>query len=177
MDADTPDMRRSLLAGRLGYFPPYPPSSAVYKLFGDLHSAHRACGYDGPRTRTRFDPDEALGALRSFHDAHGHNPTVRDWDKLKQRPSSPSIIRHFGSWNAALSAAELTVTQPRRRWRDDQILAAIRTFDAQQGRPPSAADFGGTAMPGYETVRVRFGSLPATIDRARATQPVDSRPT
>jgi hypothetical protein len=29
--------------------------------------------------------------------------------------------------------------------------------------------FGGGALPGFETVRVRFGSLPALLDRTQAT--------
>lgn len=120
---------------------PYPPSSAVYKFFGDLHDAHRACGYKGPRTGTRFDADAALGALRSFHDAYVRNPTVRDWDKRKQRPSSPAIIRHFGSWNAATSASGLTVTQPRRPRSDDEILTAIRNArpSTHGPRPPQTS--------------------------------------
>ena len=109
-----------------------------------------------------------MRALRAFHDAHERTPTAREWDALGHRPSAPPIIRHFGSWNAALAAAGLTVTRPRRRWSDAQILAAIRAFEAQHGRPPAAADFGGGTLPGFETVRVRYGSLGAVLERARA---------
>jgi Homing endonuclease associated repeat len=145
----------------------YPPASAVRALFGDLHSAQRACGYSGPPRRSRFHPDDAVRALRHFHTIHGRHPSVREWDQLGQRPSAPAIIRHYGSWNAALSAAGLIVTQPRRRWSDDDILAAIRAFETGHDRPPRTADFGGPTMPGFETVRVRFGSLAASIARAR----------
>ncbi len=148
-----------------------PPDSAVRALFGSLHEAKRACGYDGPARRTRFDADDAVRALRAFHDTHGRNPTAREWDTLGQRPSAPPIIRHFGSWNAALAAAGLTVTRPRRRWSDEQILAAIRAFEAQHGRSPAAADFGGGTLPGFETMRLRYGSLAAVLERARAPRP------
>jgi hypothetical protein len=148
-------------------------------IFGDLHSAHRACGYNGPPRRSRFEADDAVRALRHFHTIHGRHPSVRQWDELGQRPSAPAIIRHFGSWTAALGAAGLIVTQPRRRWSDDDIIAAIRAFETAHGRPPRTSDFGGPAMPGFETVRVRFGSLAACVERARTTsvpQP-RSRPT
>jgi len=145
----------------------YPPASGVRALFGDLYSAHRACGYTGPPRRSRFHPDDAVRALRHFHETHGPNQSVREWDELGQRPSAPAIIRHLGSWNAALSAAGLIVTQPRRRRSDDEMIAAIRAFETAHGRRPRTPDFGGPAMPGFETVRVRFGSLAASIARAR----------
>src|SRR4051794_32781589 len=148
----------------------YPPETAVRTVFGDLHGAHRACGYNGPPQRTRFHADQAIRALRRFHALHGHVPSVREWDELAQRPSAPPIIRHFGSWNAAVAAAGLAVTRPRQRWSDQDIFAAIRQFEARHRRPPSPADFGGGSLPGFETVRVRFGSLSALIDRTRATQ-------
>ncbi len=149
----------------------YPPATAVRARFGDLHTALRACGDNRPPQRTRFDADDARCALRRFAEAHGRHPSAREWDELGQRPSAPAIIRHFGSWNAALAAAGLTATRPRRRWSDEEIFAAIREFEARHQRPPSAADFGGGALPGFETVRVRLGSLAAVLTRAQATRP------
>jgi Homing endonuclease associated repeat len=148
----------------------YPPDTAVRKLIGDLHSAHRACGYDRPPQRSRCDVDQAVHALRRFHAAYGYVPSVREWAELGQRPSTPAIIRHFGSWNAALTAAGLAVTRPRPRWSDEDILTAIRAFEARHQRPPSTTDFGGGSLPGFETIRVRFGSLAALLDRTRGTQ-------
>jgi hypothetical protein len=54
---------------------------------------------------------------------------------------------------------------------DDDIIAAIRAFETAHGRPPRTSDFGGPAMPGFETVRVRFGSLAASIEQARTANP------
>ena len=148
----------------------YPPATAVQATFGDLHSARRACGYDGPPRRSRFHADDAIDALRNFHQAHGRNPSVREWHELDQRPSAPPIIRHFGSWNAALSAAGLIVTRPRQRWSNDDIITAIRAFETAHGRPPHTPDFGGPAMPSFETVRLRFGSIATAIALARTTR-------
>ena len=50
------------------------------------------------------------------------------------------------------------------------VRATIRQFEARHRRPPSTADFGGGSLPGFETVRGRFGSLSAVLDRTRATQ-------
>jgi hypothetical protein len=149
----------------------YPPASAVRARFGSLHEALRACGYDGPARRTRFEADDAVRALRAFGDTHGRAPTAREWDALGRRPSAPPIIRHFGAWNAALAVAGLTVTRPTQRWSDEQILAAIRGFEAEHGRAPATADFGGGTLPGFETVRTRYGSLAAVLERARAPRP------
>jgi hypothetical protein len=72
-------------------------------------------------------------------------------------------------WSAALAAAGLTPTRAGRRWSDEEIFTAIREYQAHHQRPPSAADFGGGALPGFETVRLRFGSLAAVLGRARDT--------
>ena len=149
----------------------YPPDTAVRRIFGDLHSAHRACGYHGPPRLTRFDADDAIRALRRFHEHSGRNPTVRKWTELAQQPSAPTIIRHFGSWNAALAAAAIPAARRHQRWSDQDIVAAIRAFEARHRRPPSTAHFGGGALPAFETVRRRFGSLEAVINRARDAQP------
>jgi hypothetical protein len=44
----------------------YAPETAVRAIFGDVHSAYRACGYTGPPRRRRFDADDAVRALRHF---------------------------------------------------------------------------------------------------------------
>ena len=145
---------------------PYPPATAVRAIFGDLHSAHRACGCPGPPRRTRFDTDQAVRALRRVQATRGHTPSVREWDALGQRPSAPAIIRHFGAWNAALRRRRAHSTRARRRWSDEEIFAAMREYEASHQRPPSAADFGAGALPGFETVRARFGSLAAVLARS-----------
>ena len=108
-----------------------------------------------------------MRTLRDFHQAHGRSPAVRGWDQLGHRPSAPAIIRHYQSWNAALTAAGLTVTKTRRRWSDDEILAAIRAFQTTHGRPPARRRLPRPTLPSFETVRLRFGSLTASTARAR----------
>ena len=73
----------------------YPPATAVRAIFGDLHSAQRACGYTGPPQRTRFEADDAVRALRRFHEdaraiparASGTNSAS---DRARRRSSATS---------------------------------------------------------------------------------------
>jgi len=39
---------------------------------------------------TRFDADDAIRALRRFHEQSGRSPTVGEWGELGQRPGSPA---------------------------------------------------------------------------------------
>ena len=152
----------------------YPPDTAVRRIFGDLHSTHRACGYHGPPRLTRFDADDAIQALRRFHEHSGRNPTVRNWTELAQRPSAPTIIRHFGSWNAALAAAAIPAGGDIAC--SDRIFAAIRAFEARHRRPPSTAHFGGGALPAFETVRLASARSRPSSTELEALNPAEPAP-
>jgi hypothetical protein len=58
-------------------------------------------------TRDVWWTDEAiLDAIRAYAKRNGHPPTKNGWDKAaKGRPCAATVMAHFGSWNAALSAA------------------------------------------------------------------------
>lgn len=59
-----------------------------------------------------YDRETIVEALRDFELEHGQVPTRDAWDEAVPAPSSRTIIRHLGSWNAALAAAGMT---PNRR--------------------------------------------------------------
>lgn len=63
--------------------------------------------FDGPV----YHRHGILEALRDYELEHGQAPTRLEWDTTAAQPTSRTIIRHLGSWNAALRAAGMN---PRR---------------------------------------------------------------
>lgn len=59
-----------------------------------------------------YSAEGIVAGLRDFELEHGVVPTREEWDTSGPLPSSRTIIRHLGSWNAALKAAGM---EPRRR--------------------------------------------------------------
>ena len=90
-----------------------PTAAVVRRHFGSFTAALAAAGYE-PHWR-RFDDAEALRALRVHFEEHARAPTVREWEKLGRRPSAGGLIKRFGSWNAALQAADIPPGSIKRR--------------------------------------------------------------
>lgn len=55
-----------------------------------------------------YSREGIVAALRDFELEHGAVPTRKAWDEAVPFPSSRTIARHLGSWNAALEAAGMT---------------------------------------------------------------------
>ena len=129
------------------------------------------------RTWTR---ESIITALRDTAEHGGHPPRKLDWHYKAawgepRRPCTPTVLRHFGSWNAALETAGL---RPRLRshWSRTQIIDAIRAWVDRTGtlpthsawqRRPSAEE---PDRPTAHTVIERFGSWEAAL-RATGLEP------
>jgi Homing endonuclease associated repeat len=71
-----------------------------------------------------------------------------------------------GGWGAGLRAAGLQPT--RRRWKNGEIVEALRAWTARHGRPPLSSDWrrAATDHPTAALVPGRFGSWRAALDAA-----------
>lgn len=130
------------------------------------------------RTRVQFGapawpPDEIIGAAGEWAHRYGESPTVSDWNPALLRarggrpdalaryldgdwPSTATVQRRFGSWNAMLAAAGLPDNEDKRGHKLTE-----RDAEDRDGLPVWA---------GWELVapyRVRAG-LPSIADLARA---------
>lgn len=122
----------------------------------------------GPRTVrsgrvAMWTAERITAALRDLGRSLGRTPTMAD---LQSRPRSrwpsPARVRIvFGSWNAAVAAADLPLNATgrarRRMWSDDEILQAIReaAVEGDHGQRPFRE---GRRRPWLATITVRFGS-------------------
>lgn len=102
---------------------------AAIRTFGSYREALIAAGIDPAMvmtfpTKRRWSRKAILAAIRETYDA-GVRPTTK---ALMERYSSgiyEAVVREFGSWEAALSAAGVTPDWPYVRWTPDLVLSAL----------------------------------------------------
>ncbi len=84
----------------------YPTASTLAATFGSFDAAVEAAGLT-PRSRfRRWDRDRILWALRAFEREHGRPPKRTEWRRgTVDHPSDVTVVKRFGSWDAALAAA------------------------------------------------------------------------
>jgi DNA invertase Pin-like site-specific DNA recombinase len=118
---------------------------------------------------------EILGAMQAWSDTHGRSPTWADWKKADSfHPSTMTVIHHYGKWRRALRRAGLKPVEPgprrSRQWKNDEIIAAIRAWADEHGRPPTWDEWCRAAPehPTTQTVRKHFGSWQAALAAARS---------
>jgi DNA-binding CsgD family transcriptional regulator len=126
--------------------------------------------------RPEWTREEVLAAFRAWVREEGRVPAAGDWvptadatrkwgREYPRWPSDVTVRTLFGSWRAGVAAAGLRPR--RRRWSADAVVAALRDFEAQHGRPPTYADLGRSEdLPAPGTVRAHLGSLRAALAAA-----------
>jgi Homing endonuclease associated repeat len=130
------------------------------------------------------------GDARAHADRHnGQPPSSHDWLRSggsawrrAKHPHYSTVIRLFGSWNAAVRAAGFTPRPrgPQTAWTKELAVAAIREHAARNGGvPPTAAVWERPAgepgepgaHPGWSTVASLFGYWAEAIRTAGFTPP------
>jgi len=115
--------------------------------------------------------------MRNWTRETGAPPRQQDWVPSDDRdrkwarehprwPSYMTVRTHFGSWAAALQAAGYSPY--RERWTREGIVAALRRFARDEGRPPRSQDlsYGHRRLPARWTIDQRFGSFAAGLESA-----------
>jgi Homing endonuclease associated repeat len=152
---------------RVGFGGEYPSPALVVTRFGSWRQALIAAGLE-PGNPPAVTKEAIIDALRSYHANHGQSPTTTAWRAERQFPVSETIIRHCGSWRAALELAGLP--PPDRTPRgpsDDEILDALRAYRRERGAPPTIREWNEQhRRPGFKLIRGRFGSWTAALARA-----------
>lgn len=86
----------------------HPGAGTIDRMFGSWTAAKAAAGLS--TRRGRWDRERIVSTLRAWATEHERNPRPNEWheaDPSALRPSASSVTYHFGSWEAALEAAEL----------------------------------------------------------------------
>jgi hypothetical protein len=139
----------------------------VSGAFGSWNAAVAAAGL--PVTPFGYTDELVIDALRADARSLGRTPTVEDWRMRDLSvPGIGAVIRHFGSWNAGLRAAELPLTHEVGVWTRERVLVALRRDAARRGRTPVRADWSRAARrrPSASTVAALFGSWNAGLRAA-----------
>jgi DNA invertase Pin-like site-specific DNA recombinase len=92
--------------------PEHPSTTTVRAHFGSWDAALAASGLEPEGRPSRgnrpWDDRDIINALKRWTTSHGHPPAGIDWLRATpDQPSTGTVRTHFGSWKAALTAAEL----------------------------------------------------------------------
>lgn len=111
----------------------WPAISMIRRDYGTYTAALAAAGIS-PSPR-RWPPDRIVTALCEETNRLGRVPRLAEWELADvHHPSRQTVLKVFGTWNAALAEAGLPPTKP--RWSPERVIAAIRTWVAEAGEPP-----------------------------------------
>jgi len=149
-----------------------PYSATTYqRRFGSWNAAVEAAGLE-PESHDLDPPgklsEETLVAnMQAFADELGHAPTAREMN-TEGPHSKATYQKRFGSWSAALEAAELPAAVEDREWDQDEgpntrltraeLRTAIESLAEELGRPPMAKEMQADGPYSEEIYRRRFGS-------------------
>jgi hypothetical protein len=133
----------------------------------------------GPRTGFRWDHTTVCYAIELWHKRTCRTPTLIEWRQAgHDHPSAFTVLRVFGSWNAAIKAAGF---RPRRRgqqkssrpslWNETTIAQALKAWADHHGRSPKQSEWRSRdpRRPSASTVVRVFGRWNAGIEAAGLT--------
>ncbi len=133
---------RKLSCGSVTNDPLCPHTHLLKACFGSVENAIRAAGL----YPTRPNADDAIRSLREFYDNYHRSPRSAETSTDMLVYSRGVYERLFGSWNAALKAADLPITDPvggREKTVTDsesiaEAIVIIREFYGESGILPTA---------------------------------------
>lgn len=145
-----------------------PGMHAILKRFGSWSKALEAAGLRGPEPRRDWTEEEVLEGLRA--EARDGRLTISEYAASGRRPTAMTIIKRFGTWNAAGKAAGLEAVLPGRQARPrrpqttkakkTELIEALRRLAGDLGHVPTYQDMelaGG--VPDKHTYIAAFGSV------------------
>jgi hypothetical protein len=91
--------------------PPACPTTTIARHSGIWNAALAAAALTARPRPVPITEPEMRTALQAFMRDRNHAPSSTEWHRTQQRPSINVILRHYGSWSAALAAAQ-TQTPP-----------------------------------------------------------------
>ena len=159
---------------RVGLLSTYPSPALVVTRLGPWSKALRKAGLE-PGNPPPVTHRDIVRALRDYRREHHRSPTTTDWKRAGRRPHAETIIRHCGSWAAAIALASMKPAPPAPRGPDrDEIIQLLRDYQHANGTPPSVTAWQHARLkPGIKTIYRRFGSWPAALAAAGLPSPAD----
>jgi hypothetical protein len=121
--------------------------------------------FDLKTSRKRFTKDEIIQGLRRFAKAHPNRTLSASlYNAWRGKLCNyQSVARQFGSWRAALLAAELPLT--RKRYSAKELMDALEHVWRQLGSAPGEKALKKRTGIDHRPYTVRWGSLPKARQR------------
>ncbi len=116
----------------------WPNSRMVTQRFGTWRAALEAAGEEIRPTelKRRWTEASIVEAIQRFTAERGASPRERDFAGADM-PCADVVRASFGSLPVALAAAGVAPTMGNKQWTEARIVAAIRAWTSELGKPPS----------------------------------------
>jgi len=144
--------------------------STYRERFGSWSDALEAVELDPEASYSKTHSDETLLAdLKAFADDLGYTPTSREME-ADGPYSATTYSRRFGSWNAALEAAELEPESHDApgKLSEETLVADMQAFADDLGHAPTSREMNTEGPHSMATYQKRFGSWSAAVETALA---------
>ncbi|SDN40349.1 hypothetical protein SAMN05192554_13320 [Haloarchaeobius iranensis] len=139
-------------------------------VFGSWNAALKEAGFSATPVGTprEYSDEELISELRSIAAEIDRRPRMTDVEEDDESPS-PSVFRdRFGTWPAALAAADIEPKFERApQYTESDLLDALRTLAERVDRPPSIGDLREfDDLPAPVTYYRRFESFTEALERS-----------
>lgn len=157
---------------RVGLLSTYPSPALAISRFGSWSAALTEAGLQPGNPPPASDRDVAR-ALRAYRREYHRSPTTTAWRRAKCRPAAETIIRHCGSWAAALDLAGIDPPEHMARGADrEQLISVLQRYAKEHGTSPSLTEWRRLRMtPALKPFYRVFGSWPAALAAAGLPTP------
>ena len=143
--------------------------ATYFDYFGSWKEALMRAGFDLPEYGKFYSNDELCQKLRDFAKKLGHTPMRKEVDAHRENlPCAYTYVERFGSWPAALEAANLPRSYHYRRdISDEELVIVLRRLADELGHVPSVRELQNCDWaPCYSTYSHRFGSWNKALKKA-----------
>lgn len=149
-------------------------SAATYqRRFGSLNAAIAKAGLS-TFSRASYSDADLVEALRRLADELGRPPRADELDTRSDAPSQMAFIDRYGSWNAALVAANLDT----QGYSDEELLETLRELADDLGRLPRIRDLrGDESLPSIRPFVDHFGAWTNAVNVALDDRESDTEAT
>ena len=143
----------------------FPSEQVYYDRFGSWEDALEKAGLELP-SGPEFTDNELLTELRELADERGRTPTMKEVRSTEDAPGPTTYKDHFGSWNEALSEADLEPVK-RDHYTDEELLNALRELsDRVDGTPTMKEMDKSEDHPSSGVYQNQFGTWNAAVREA-----------
>lgn len=135
----------------------YHGSETYVNRFGSWSEAVEAAGLDARPDRTERARDTLQADIQRVAEDLGHAPTKREIETYGEYAWS-TYYEEFGSWNEALTAADLEPRDPPKKIPEDVLLTELRQLAEKTEGLPTSTDMHQDGAFSSGTYISRFGS-------------------